>query len=547
MRSFLHFHLREQHRRRHCRHGHAPTLCAANTVEYVLLIARRHNPRQRRQRRPHNVHAAHQLIRPPIRINSIHDHRQHLKGLRQRPRRQRESALNIIEIQSVWLALLLHFIDQLLPHLRFRHRFRRRNQQIPLASRWHQPRLIPPVPVRSLKSRDRHPRRQKTLQYAILNNFHALRRRPFVVVLIKSRQLRPFQLAQRRIIRHAQKFRQHQLIHLLGERLSLIFIALPMTFHAMPQNFVKENRRRSPAQQRRPVVRLRHRSLPQILKVRRHLLDLRRQLRLVRPPARRRSLKRFDAQPLHPIIRASRRLHHHARRRARRRDHRPFARHQPRICRRHLQRHRSRIHFRVFPKRARQSPYLAFPRCPIESRHRQRLARVRRRSLLRKIRRLILFFRSHRCVRLHIQKRRRGTLVFAVRQLPQNPANRIRIIAQRQRARSHSARSTLPVRIVQRWRTHAHHDIRLPSLQSRICQQTPIRPNQKKHVLIVHGVTDVVGRRITLRQSRRRACQFRLHHLQNRVRHLRRRAAWLRISRSYSPRRHQWRPSQLRG
>ena len=69
----------------------------------------------------------------------------------------------------------------------------------------------------------------------------------------------------RRIVGHAQKCRQHFLIHFLRERLPFVFIALAVTLQPVPQYFVEKYRRGAAAQQRRSVVRFRYRSFAQTL------------------------------------------------------------------------------------------------------------------------------------------------------------------------------------------------------------------------------------------------------------------------------------------
>src|SRR5580692_3855252 len=518
VRAFLHFHFAEQHRRSHRRHRHAPALCAANSVEHVLGVARCNNPRQRRQRRPHNIHAAHQLVRPSVGVHLINNHRQHLKRLRQRPRRQRKSALNVVEVQSIRLPLLLRFINQHLPQLRLRNLLAARHNQIPLSPRRHQSRLIPAVPVRLVKSLDRHPRRQKILQHSILNHHHALGRRSFVVELVAPRQLGPVNLSHRRVVHHAQKLRQHFLPDLLRKRLSFFFIPLPVSFHPVPQHFVKKYRRRPPAQQRGPVIGLRHRRLPQLFQIRRHLGGLLHQHGFAWQSAHRRRLKSFHAEQLHSVVRARLRLHHQPRRRARCLNRRAFARHHPRVRRSHLQNHLREIHITVFPERPRHPPDLILPSLLVKRRRRQFLSHVNLRVGLRKIRRLVLFFRLHGRVRLHIQIRRRRALILPVGQFPEHPRCRVRIILQRQSPRSHPAPAALPMRVIQVRRAHAHRHIRVPPLHRRIRKQRPIRTRNENLVLVINRVAQKIRSRIALRQIRLRAIQLRLHRLQHRVR-----------------------------
>ena len=111
MLALLHFHLGKEHSWGDCGHGHLPAFGAANAVENVLLVAGQKDTRERCKRRSDYVHAADQFIGPPIRVNFIDDHRQHLEGLRQRTCRQRETTLNVVEIQSVGLVLFFNFID----------------------------------------------------------------------------------------------------------------------------------------------------------------------------------------------------------------------------------------------------------------------------------------------------------------------------------------------------------------------------------------------------------------------------------------------------
>ena len=381
----------------------------------MLLVPRGHYPRQRRQRCPHNIHAAHQFIGLPVRVHFVHKHRQHLERLRQRPRRQRESALNVVEVQSIRFALLLHFFNQLLPYFRFRYRLCRSYDQVSLAARWHSSRLVSSMSVRLREILHWHSRHQKILQHAVFDHFHAPRRLSFIVKIIRARQFHTGHLARRRVVNHAQKFWQHFLPDLFRERLSFFLVALPVAFQSVPQHFMEKHCRRAPAQHRRPIVRLRHRSLAQCAQVPGHFFNLACQFRFARQAARRRRLESFHAQQIHSVFGAYLRLHNQPRRSARRHDGAPFARNHPRIRSLHLNHHRREVHFRIFPERPGQSLDLAFPCRAIERSCRRRFLDVRLRFLLRKVRRLVLFFRANRRVRPHVQQRRHRPLVFAVR------------------------------------------------------------------------------------------------------------------------------------
>src|ERR1700719_5375232 len=89
--------------------------------------------------------------------------------------------------------------------------------------------------------RDRHARHQKILQHAILYRDDALRRNPLVVKVIRSSEFRAVEFFQRRIVRDAEKLRQHFLIHFFRERLPLALILLAMAYEPVAQNLMEEN------------------------------------------------------------------------------------------------------------------------------------------------------------------------------------------------------------------------------------------------------------------------------------------------------------------
>src|SRR5580658_11151067 len=98
MLALLNLHLREEHGWCNCGDGHLSAFRATNAVENVLLVAGQHDPRESRERRPHNVHTAHQFIGPAVRVNLIDDHRKNLESLWQRPSGQSEASLNVVEV-----------------------------------------------------------------------------------------------------------------------------------------------------------------------------------------------------------------------------------------------------------------------------------------------------------------------------------------------------------------------------------------------------------------------------------------------------------------
>ena len=113
--ALLYFDLREQHCRRRSRDWNLPRFRAANPIKDFRFFARDQNSVQRGQRSTHNVDAAYKFVRPSVGIDPPYQNRQNLECLRHGPLREREAALDVFEIQSVRLALLLDFVNQLLP------------------------------------------------------------------------------------------------------------------------------------------------------------------------------------------------------------------------------------------------------------------------------------------------------------------------------------------------------------------------------------------------------------------------------------------------
>ena len=64
--------------------GTCPDSAPQTPLNTCKFVAGENNVVQRKQRRADDVHAAHQFVRPAVRIHAPHHHRNHLKGLRQR-------------------------------------------------------------------------------------------------------------------------------------------------------------------------------------------------------------------------------------------------------------------------------------------------------------------------------------------------------------------------------------------------------------------------------------------------------------------------------
>ncbi len=116
----------------------------------------------------------------------------------------------------------------------------------------------------------------------------------------------------RGVVRDAEKFRQHFLVDFLGEGLSFIFIALAMTFEAMAEDFMEEDRSSASAKKRGAVVGLGDRRFAQIFEVRGDLVDLAGQIGFAGKAGGGRGLKGFDANQFHAVIGARFRFHDQA-------------------------------------------------------------------------------------------------------------------------------------------------------------------------------------------------------------------------------------------
>ena len=109
---FLHLDLRDQDARRNRRDRNRPRFRTTGPVEDRRIVARVDDLGEARQRRAHDVNAAHQLIRSAIRVDLVDHHRQDLEGLGPHPPRAGEAAGDILEQKSVGLVLPLALFDQ---------------------------------------------------------------------------------------------------------------------------------------------------------------------------------------------------------------------------------------------------------------------------------------------------------------------------------------------------------------------------------------------------------------------------------------------------
>ena len=182
--------------------------------------------------------------------------------------------MNVLEIESVGLALLLHFVEQLLPKLGVLHRIRRADDQISLPSHWHVASLRTPVSIGMIEARNRHARHQEVAQDPILDHLDLCCRHAFVVVFVPAGQPRSIQRAQRRVIGDGKELRQYGLVQFLCKSLPFFAAALPLAFQPVSQYLVEEDPRGTAGEQRGTIVGLGHRSFAQSLQILGHPLDL---------------------------------------------------------------------------------------------------------------------------------------------------------------------------------------------------------------------------------------------------------------------------------
>src|SRR5205823_957215 len=90
-------------------------------------------------------------------------HRQNLECLRRGACRERESALDVFEVESIGLVLLLDLFDEATPQFRLWDGALRSDDQISLPAHRHQTALGASVAVRGEEIFDWHARHQKIL------------------------------------------------------------------------------------------------------------------------------------------------------------------------------------------------------------------------------------------------------------------------------------------------------------------------------------------------------------------------------------------------
>src|SRR6267154_510241 len=136
---------------------------------------------------------------------------------------------------------------------------------------------------------------------------------------------------------------------------------------------------------------------------------------------------------------------------------------------------------------------LAFPRGAVEGLRLEGFTGVLLRRFVGKIGRLIFFFGAEGGVGLDVEVRGGGAFVFAIGEFPEDAGDGVGIIAERQRARGHTAGATLAVRVVEGGRAYAHYDIGLAALNGGVSEQAAVGADEDNDVLVIYGVADEIG------------------------------------------------------
>src|SRR3984957_7154194 len=114
MSALLHFDVGEEHGGGGGRDGNGTGFGSADSVEDFGLVAGDENAFHGREWSADDVDAAHEFVGPVIRENTPHHDGQNLERLGHSALRERESALNVLKIQTVRLPLFLDFVFEFL-------------------------------------------------------------------------------------------------------------------------------------------------------------------------------------------------------------------------------------------------------------------------------------------------------------------------------------------------------------------------------------------------------------------------------------------------
>ena len=167
--SLFDFDLRDENARRHGGDRYPARFRTATAVEDGGIVPCCHDLREAGEGRADNIHAAHQLVGPAVRIDAVHHHRQHFEGLWPAARRRREATGNVVEKIPVRLVLLLAFQDEHFAQLRERHGFGRLDDQVGLARHRLAARLAAAMPVRIGEILHRRARQEKGPEDAVFD------------------------------------------------------------------------------------------------------------------------------------------------------------------------------------------------------------------------------------------------------------------------------------------------------------------------------------------------------------------------------------------
>src|ERR1700691_126581 len=115
------------------------------------------------------------------------------------------------------------------------------------------------------------------------------------------------------------------------------------------------------------------------------------------------------------------------------------------------------------------------------------------RSFAGEIGRFILLFGAHRVAGFHFQKCGGGLLVFTIGKLPEDAGDGVRVIIQREQAGSDPGSTALAVRVVERDRAYAHHDVCLAAVHAGGIDDAAVGGGYRGFVGVGYSVAHVVG------------------------------------------------------
>ena len=223
-----------------------------------------------------------------VSVDAVHDVRQHVERVRRTSARRGKSAFDVVEQQPERLALPARLVAQLVHQLVAGHARLDSTCRFDCRDTGKKPgwrdraRWIGRIPQRRAIEQER-------LQHAVVDDDDALAPHALVVVDVVPHQLDVAHLLQGRVERDAEKGRQDRLPDAARKRLPVVGVALPVAFHAVAEDFMKEDPGSAPGQNGRARERFNERALREAGQQRHHRTRFGDELTLVGQPIRRSS------------------------------------------------------------------------------------------------------------------------------------------------------------------------------------------------------------------------------------------------------------------